>query len=68
MDLRYNYCLSAFKLNEPFDVVYNSHIDPNLPAPMSPIRMGFPLASRSANLVDRLVIVQQFLLGYVFRY
>jgi hypothetical protein len=30
---------------------------PNLPAPMSPIWIGLPLASRSASLVERLVMV-----------
>lgn len=33
------------------------NIEPNFPAPMRPICIGLPAASRSASLVDRLVIL-----------
>jgi hypothetical protein len=36
-------------------ITYN--ILPNFPAPISPIWTGLPLASRSASLVERLVMI-----------
>lgn len=47
-----------------FDFSQTYYIDPNLPAPMIPTCMGLPASSRTASLVERLVILSSFEIGH----